>query len=47
MKRSADWIGPQQRRFRWTRLRVETGLYHYIVNGLGDTLAHWWVWDQA
>lgn len=46
MKRTADLIGPRQCRFRWGRLRTETGRYHYRVNGLGDTLACWWKWDQ-
>lgn len=45
-KRSANWIGKIESRFRWWHLRFEAGRVCRIRDGLGNIIHEWWEWAE-
>lgn len=46
MKRSADWKGRIEKRFRWSTFKFEWGRWCYITNAMGYTRFEWWEWEE-
>ena len=45
--READWKGMKEKRFRWSKFRMEWGRWCYIthpVEGVRDV--SWWEWEN-
>ena len=41
--RSADWVGPNCRKFNWRKLRFIWGRWNYNTNCCGKTTQKWFI----